>query len=197
MKKEDVIEFFNSRAAEWDKLTVRNEKVIDRILDSAKIERGKTVLDVACGTGVLIPDYLARSVKSVTAVDISPEMARIAKAKYGEPRVEIICADVEEYTFGRVFDCVMVHNAFPHFAKPEALIKKLKTLVAEGGTLTVAHSIGRQELEKHHSGAAKNISIELISEDELAELFAPEIEVTEKLSDDNMYIVTGTNKSSV
>lgn len=33
------------------------------------------LLDVACGTGVLFPDYLARGA-SVTGIDISPEMAR-------------------------------------------------------------------------------------------------------------------------
>lgn len=50
---------------------IRNEPVIRTILDNAGIRAGVDVLDVACGTGVLFPDYLARDVHSVTGVDIA------------------------------------------------------------------------------------------------------------------------------
>lgn len=50
------------------------------------------VLDVACGTGVLFPDNLKRCVESVTGIDISPEMARLAAEKF--PQVQVICGDV-------------------------------------------------------------------------------------------------------
>ena len=43
---------------------------ISTILDYAGIEAGP-FLDVACGTGVLFPYYLARDVKQITGVDIS------------------------------------------------------------------------------------------------------------------------------
>ena len=83
MNKNDVIEFFDRLAGQWDKDMVRNENIICQILDNAKVSEGKDILDVACGTGVLIPDYLARNVKTVTAIDISPEMVKIAKKKFG------------------------------------------------------------------------------------------------------------------
>ncbi|HKL86672.1 MAG TPA: hypothetical protein VJ861_10115, partial [Treponemataceae bacterium] len=58
--KSDIIEFFNKYAPTWDADMIRSDKKIATILDYAGIESGSVVLDVACGTGVLIPDYLAR-----------------------------------------------------------------------------------------------------------------------------------------
>ena len=87
MEKKDIIEFFNMCAPEWDADMIRNEEIINIILDNAKVCEGKDVLDVACGTGVLIPDYLARNVNTVTAIDISPEMVKIAKSNH----VPIVC----------------------------------------------------------------------------------------------------------
>ena len=73
--KRDVQAFFDRLAPDWDAGTVRNEAVIARILDNAGVCEGCTVLDVACGTGVLFGDYVKRGAARVTAVDLSPEMA--------------------------------------------------------------------------------------------------------------------------
>ena len=69
---------------------MRNEAVIGQILDNAGIRPGVSVLDVACGTGVLIPDYLKRGAAQITAIDIAPEMVRIAREKI--PAGERNCA---------------------------------------------------------------------------------------------------------
>ena len=60
IETEEVIAFFNRLAPDWDAEMIRNDAVIDVILDNARVTGGKDVLDVACGTGVLIPDYLKR-----------------------------------------------------------------------------------------------------------------------------------------
>ena len=122
MNKADVIAFFDRCAPEWDADMIRNEPVIQTILDNADVCAGIDVLDVACGTGVLILDYLKRSVRSVTGIDISPEMIRIAKKKFPQESVKLICGDVESVQLNRQFDCVMVYNAFPHFPNPKGLI---------------------------------------------------------------------------
>ena len=78
MKKSDVIEFFDRCAPFWDEDMVRNETVIAEILDYGGICPGVDVLDVACGTGVLFPDYIKRNVNDLTGIDISPAMISIA-----------------------------------------------------------------------------------------------------------------------
>jgi demethylmenaquinone methyltransferase/2-methoxy-6-polyprenyl-1,4-benzoquinol methylase len=171
---------------------IRNEVIITTILDNTGIKGGMDVLDVACGTGVLFPDYLKRGVESVTGIDISPEMAKIAAAKF--PEVRVICGDVEETKFDRQFDAVMVYNAFPHFPEPARLIEALARVVKPGGRLSVAHSMSREKLQQHHSGRASKVSIDLIHEKELAALFAPFFDVDVIISNDRMYQVAGTRR---
>lgn len=189
MNKQDVISFFDRLAPGWDADMIRHEAVIAAILDNAGITQGVEVLDVACGTGVLFPDYLSRGVKSVTAVDIAPEMVRIAREKY--PQVEVLCGDVTEVAFGKQFDRIVVYNAFPHFPEPEKLIARLSGLLKSGGVLTVAHGMSRAQIDRHHEGGASKVSVGLMHEDDLAALFSKYLRVTAKISDEKMYQVCG------
>ena len=194
MNKKDVIHFFNRLAPGWDADMIRSDRKIGLILDHAGVRAGKHILDVACGTGVLIPDYLARNVASVTAIDIAPEMARICRGKFPQENVTVLCGDVEETEFDRKFDCIMVYNAFPHFPEPENLIRTLAGLLTEGGTLTVAHGMSRHDIDHHHEGTASKVSIGLMHEDALAAMMRKYLTLTVKISNDEMYQVTGQRK---
>ena len=194
MDKNEVIDFFNKQAPFWDKNMIRNEEVIDRILEYAQIEEGKDILDVACGTGVLILDYLTRNVKTVTAIDISPEMVKIAQKKFPQKNVTIICGDVETTTFSKQFDCIMVYNAFPHFGEQRKLIEILSGLLKEGGTLTIAHGMSREQINQCHAGSASKVSLGLIDIEELAAFFEPKLQVSVKISDNRMYQVVGVKR---
>ena len=194
MKKEDVREFFDMCAPTWDAEMIKDEEILRRIFDNADIEEGVTVLDVACGTGVLIPYYLDRHVSAITAVDISPAMVAIAKGKFSDKDVDIRCLDVESMGSDVKYDRVMVYNAFPHFPDPGKLIERLSGLVADGGKLSIAHGMSREKIDKHHEGIAGKVSIGLISEDELAELMRPYFNIDVKISNEEMYQVSGTKK---
>ena len=189
MNKQDIISFFDQHAPHWDAEMIRSDCVISTILDCAGVAADMDILDVACGTGVLFPDYLRRNVRHITAVDISPEMVKIARQKF--PQVEVLCADVETAVFDRQFDCIMVYNAFPHFPDPENLIRVLAGALKEGGTLTVAHGMSRAAIDSHHKGHAQKVSAGLMHEDDLAALFSKYLTVTEKISNEQMYLVSG------
>ena len=189
MNKNDVVSFFDRLAPSWDADLIRSDEIIDTILTGADIRAGHSVLDVACGTGVLFPDYLRRGVESVTAIDISPEMAKLAGEKF--PEVHVVCGDVETYDFGRKFDRIMVYNAFPHFPEPMELIRVLTGLLNPGGTLTVAHGMSRAAIDGRHRGAASKVSVGLMHEDALAALFRMHLKLTVKISNDHMYQITG------
>ena len=194
MTKDEVREFFDRLAPYWDAEMIRNEDAIRRILDNGGIGPGVHVLDVACGTGVLFGDYLARDVADVVGVDISPEMVRIAKENCSDPRVRVYCADVEEFQTDQLFDCCMVYNAFPHFPDPEKLIAALAALVVPGGRLSIAHGMSREQIHEHHSGEAVRVSRDLPEIQQLAELFAPWFDVDIQISDDEMYQVSGVKR---
>ena len=194
MEQQAVIDFFDRAAANWDAQLVRNEAAIWKILDNAGLRPGVSVLDVACGTGVLIPDYLKRGAARVTAIDIAPEMARIAREKFPQENVTVLCGDAARTRFETPFDCIMIYNAFPHFPEPERLIAHLAGLLTPGGTLTVAHGLSRSALDAHHEKTARAVSNGLLPVETLAGLFAKHLTVTVQISDGDMYQVVGQRR---
>ena len=191
MNKNQVASFFDAMAKNWDSNQVRDEDIISFILDKGGIVKGRKVLDIACGTGVLFPDYIKRGAE-VTGVDISPEMVRLAKDKF--PCVEVIVADAEEYSFEKIYDAVMIYNAFPHFPNPERLLENLSLALKDGSRLTVAHGISEKELEKCHSTVAKDVSLPLPSKEKLGEIMSEFFIVDVMISDEEKYIVSGIKK---
>ena len=195
MQKSDVIAFFDRCAPTWDAEMIKNDSIIEKILDNVEVGEGMDVLDVACGTGVMFPYYLHRGVASVTGIDISPEMAKIAAGKYEkEPRVRVVCGDVEETVFGRKFDVIVVYNAFPHFPDPRRLIKILSGLLKDEGRLTIAHGASRETIDNHHNGPASKVSNGLMTADSLKKLFDPHFEVEVMISNRRMYQVSGVKR---
>ena len=195
MEKKDVIAFFDRCAPTWDAEMIKSDVKIGKILDNAEVGPGMDVLDVACGTGVMFDYYLQRDVASVTGIDISPEMAKIAAEKYAdEPKVQVICGDVEEFSFDRKFDRIVVYNAFPHFPYPKRLIKILAKLLKEDGRLTVAHGMSREAIDGHHSGAASKVSNGLMSAESLKRIFDAHFEVEVVVSNRHMYQVSGVKR---
>ena len=171
--KADVIEFFDRCAPSWDAGLIRSDRKINIILDNAGVREGSRVLDVACGTGVLIPDYIRRGA-DVTGIDISPEMIKLAERKYAGTGVRFICGDIETADVGQGFDAIVVYNAFPHFPDPERLITHLSGLLAEGGVLTVAHGMSREKIDAHHHGSASKVSMGLMPAEQLAGIIVVE-----------------------
>ena len=195
MEKKDIIEFFDRCAPTWDEEMIKSDVKIGKILDNAEVGAGMDILDVACGTGVMFDYYLQRDVASVTGIDIAPEMAKIASEKYAhEPKIQVICGDVEEFNFDRKFDRIVVYNAFPHFPYPKRLIKTLSKLLKEDGRLTVAHGMSREAIDGHHSGSASKVSNGLMSAESLKKIFDAHFEVEVVISNRHMYQVSGVKR---
>lgn len=191
MNKNEIISFFDCAAPQWDAEMVIDDGKIGYILDAAGVRANSTVLDVACGTGVLFPYYLQRNVARVIGVDISPEMSHIAISKIHDPRVEVICGDVETIPIYMQCDCCVVYNAFPHFEEPRRLVERLAQWVRPGGRITVAHGMSLEALHRHHAGQAEHVSREMLSADELSALLSPWFRVDTTVSDDEKYVVAG------
>jgi len=195
MEKKDIIEFFDRCASTWDADMIKSDVIIGRILDNAEVAAGMDVLDVACGTGVMFDYYLQRDVASVTGIDIAPEMAKIAAKKYAaDERVQVICGDVEEVSFERKFDRIVVYNAFPHFPYPKRLIKILAGLLKEDGRLTIAHGASRETIDNHHNGPASKVSNGLMAAESLKRIFDAHFDVEVVISNRHMYQVSGVKR---
>lgn len=191
MNRKEIIDFFDRLAPLWDETQERNEEVLKVILDTAGISKGARVLDVACGTGVLFPDYLSRGA-DIIGIDISAEMVKRAKSKF--PQVQVICADAQSYCFGKDFDAVMIYNAFPHFDEPEKLFQNLSTALKGNGRITVSHGMSEEKLSKCHSSGAKHVSNPLPSKEKLSDIMSPFFCIDVMVSDNEKYIVSGVKK---
>lgn len=193
MNNNEIIAFFDRWAPDWDADMIRDDAKIGFILDAAQVTPGARVLDVACGTGVLFGDYLARGVSSVTAVDISPEMARIAKEKAEGTCITVLCGDAQALDLSGSYDCCVIYNAFPHFTQPEALIARMASLLNPGGTLCIAHGMSLKALHQHHE-RARNVSREMFTADALCAMLTPYFDVTTAVSDEEKFVIAGKKR---
>ncbi len=192
MNKQDIITFFDSLADKWDDDMIRSDAIIEKILDISAIHEGVSVLDVACGTGVLIPDYAKRNVTDITGIDISSNMVKIAKQKF--PQINFICGDAESHNFGRTFDRIMIYNAFPHFPNQDKLFEHLSSFLNIGGVLTVAHGMSLKQIDTIHQNSASNVSLKLPSSKELSRIIEKHLEPIECFDDEYMYIVSAIKR---
>lgn len=196
MDKQKVTEFFDRLAPTWDEGSAHSDETIAHILDNTGVRAGNDVLDIACGTGVLVPHYLARRVQSVVGVDISEKMLAEARRKIPSPQVRFLCADAETYPFEPNYDICVVYNAFPHFPNPEALVKNLASALRPGGTLTIAHGSSRETIDKGHMGSAREVSVHLPSDEAFKKLLEPYFNVSLFVSDGTMLQIVGVKKKS-
>ncbi len=103
--------------------------------------RGARVLDAGCGTGLMTAELAARGA-DVVAVDISPQLIGIAKARLSAtllPRVRFASGDMLAESHGR-FDYVMAMDSLIYYTSPD-IAKALKTLgqrTAKAVVFTVA-----------------------------------------------------------
>ncbi len=189
MNKTDIVSFFDEKAQVWDKELIIDNEVTETILSNGGVKKGRAVLDVACGTGVLFPYYYEKGVASVTGIDISGEMVKKGKEKF--PDADIFQGDAEGFSFEKEFDVVMIYNAFPHFINPDALFENLKKLLKTGGRISVAHGMSKEKIDECHKGVAKRISNELPEAEELARQMSKYFEIDTVISDSEMYQVSG------
>ena len=104
------------------------------------VVRGKTALDVGCGTG-LYSIRLAELGADVTAVDISPKMLEIARHK-AHDRGQYVWFDEADMTRlpyeNRTFDIVLSVTALEFTEEPLAVIMEMARVLRPGGKLVVA-----------------------------------------------------------
>lgn len=192
------LEFFNHIAASWDENeTMSLPPKVRSILSRLDIRPGMSVLDIGTGTGVLLP-YLSELIGSdgkITAVDLSPEMLKIAKKKFQSlsPSPEFICCDIENESISGSFDRIILYCVFPHLHSPLATLKRLCNLhLRPGGTITIAFPTGSEAINNvHHERPIK--SEPLLPAFELAEELSACGMRAEVVSDDNdAYILSIT-----
>ncbi|WP_300518517.1 class I SAM-dependent methyltransferase [Aliiroseovarius sp.] len=126
----------------WDKIAPKYARraVGDMASYEYKLNRTRAhmrpdmnVLEFACGTGTTALHH-APHVASYRAVDISPEMIRIARAKDGAERVGFEVADFDTLEIApESLDMIQAHSILHLLPDPPASIAKVHTSLKPGG----------------------------------------------------------------
>ena len=161
-----VREFFNEYAAKWDSYSI-NHKAIRTVFSELDLKEDSTVLDVGCGTGVLVPYYLERNIGHLDAIDISDQMIERCRNKFADPRISFICANVMDHDCADRYDLIMIYNVLPHMPDYEALFSHLASMLRKDGQLVIAHGLSLASLSKVHEGVPEDVALPLPDPDTL------------------------------
>jgi len=153
MGTRDKQRYFNQLAAGWDALPAVEgapEKVRAFVRRAAGDAR--SVLDVGCGTGLLLPALLETYPDAViTELDLAEEMLRANVAKLALSRVRHVCADGARLPFAdAAFDLVLCFGVLPHFEDLYGALGELVRVLRTAGVLAIGHLMGSIELNAFH-----------------------------------------------
>ncbi len=109
------------------------------LVDGAGIRADSHVLDVACGTGVLARDALARAGATGRVVGADPAPGMLAAAKEIESGIEwVLCSaealDVDDETF----DCIVSQFGMMFFQDRQKSADEMFRVMKPGGSLAIA-----------------------------------------------------------
>jgi SAM-dependent methyltransferase len=115
----------------------------DRLIDSAALQPGARVVDVACGTGIAARRALKRlrGNGTVVGVDASDEMLDVARvASTGsEPPIQWLVADAADLPLAdESVDCVLCQQGLQFFPDPAATLREMRRVLAPGGRLALS-----------------------------------------------------------
>ncbi len=202
MKKFDsIINYYALRAPEYEQIyyrdiPVKRKELAEEAERLEKLVEGKSVLDLACGTGYWTA-VICRTAQSVVASDISTEMLAEAGKKEYLCRPTFVRADLYRPPFeDGIFDVVSLGFWFSHEPKQNYsdFFRMLKPLVRPDGLIWMIdnnppaegpnyRSVGTDEHGNNYrqrfldSGAEFAILKNYFTAQELKEIFSPEFHI--------------------
>lgn len=191
-----VADYFNERAERWDEGSEPFGEKHVAIAAIAGVSEGARVLDVGCGTGIMVRAYLACGAREVVGVDCSSEMIACAARKFaGVERVHFVCADVAELRLEgeEAFDVAVIYNAYPHLRDKAAAAKAVAGILRPGGRFLVAHGAGRDVINAHHGrgGVPREVADGLRSAEEEAQAWRGLFDIDAMMDASHCYFFGG------
>ena len=144
-----ILDQFTRQAAPFASApAIRNQEALNRIVAAARSGPGDTVLDVACGPGLLVCAF-AKVVKHATGVDVTPAMldqARKEQHQAGIANVSWRLSSVPPLPFpDESFSIVSARFALHHFLDPVDVVKEMHRVCETGGRVVIADSAPSHE----------------------------------------------------
>lgn len=150
------LDFFNERAAGWgrDWDVVGMQKRLHEEVQSFDLTGSETVLDLGCGTGILLEVLLEQMQPDCTihAVDFSHEMLKQARRRFTDSRLVFHQADAASIPLeDGILNDLFCFSTFPHFVQPDDVLREGWRLLAPGGRFYVWHHESSKRLNEMHA----------------------------------------------
>ncbi|MBP5313584.1 MAG: methyltransferase domain-containing protein [Eggerthellaceae bacterium] len=206
--------FFDKKGGTWDEtyepFAQKHCDVVSFLGDIA----GKTVLDVGCGTGIMMPAYIKAKAGCVLGIDLSNEMIEVAKrkAKMGvfEKLAQTDAADTKLCFMAAnlldvsdteiasainaepVFDGVVLYNVYPHISDVDALVKRVFALLSSSSRFVIAHGAGRRTINMHHGASVPvDVTRDLSSVKDEAAAWEKYFDIDVFIDDEDRFVISG------
>ena len=126
-----IIDWFDRRYAAKGTGSMRPYEAYPIFLDHLNVQKGKTLLDIGCGTGYLLKAAEERSLKTF-GVDYSRESAALARAVSPESRISVCNAENLQFR-DDFFDYITCIGVLEHFLDVSKGLEELKRVTPENG----------------------------------------------------------------
>jgi ubiquinone/menaquinone biosynthesis C-methylase UbiE len=142
--RESILDQFTRQAVPFSTApSIQDEAALRLIVEFAGATPEDTVLDVACGGGLVVCAF-ARVVRHATGIDITPAMLERARAlavEAGLTNVSWTLGDVSPLPYPDAsFSIVTSRFAFHHFLEPSAVLGEMTRVCTPGGEVVVVDS---------------------------------------------------------
>jgi ubiquinone/menaquinone biosynthesis C-methylase UbiE len=139
--QERILDQFTRQATPFSTAnTITDAAALRMIVDAARPGPGDTVLDVACGGGIVVCAF-APEVKHATGIDMTPAMLVQARRLAAEKALANVSWDQGDVTSlpyaDGSFDIVTTRFSMHHFLDPLAVLREMVRLCAPGGRVVV------------------------------------------------------------
>jgi len=121
-------------------------KKVEKIIRIAKIKNNSKILEIGCGTGILLNILSNNKSLKLYGIDLTKEMLDEAKIKLKNKASLILCSvrHIKRYFNQNYFDYIMLEDVFHHLPEHKKVIKDISLLLKKGGKLVISDlSFGR------------------------------------------------------
>jgi 2-polyprenyl-3-methyl-5-hydroxy-6-metoxy-1,4-benzoquinol methylase len=108
-------------------LTNRYENLQLRAFAGMGLDRKARILDVGCGSGILVADLRELGYENVLGLDLF-----IPRTLDDGNRVRVVKGELQDLT-GTNWDVIMFHHSFEHMPNPSAVLRVARNLLNPGG----------------------------------------------------------------
>lgn len=140
--KQDSMESWNVRAQDyhsgWASAGKGPFRSTKELVDTARISKDNSVLDVACGTGAVSKEAYLRLGPAGVLVGIDFSRGALKIAKQNVPAEHFVEMDAEHIGLRASFDRVLCQYALMFFPEPVRVLSELRPLMKKGGMIAVA-----------------------------------------------------------